>query len=108
MDQGFYGIVMLQVGFGFEFCFLLQDCGCLECIGKVEDWVKFKILLLCNVWLIVFYGYDGVYVILCGVIEYYFDLLIFLENYDGSQMVVVKYDEFDLIDLDGYNDLVLC
>ena len=106
-DQGFHGIAMPQVGPGPEFRFPLQDRGRAERTGKSEDWAKFKTPSLRNVWLTAPYGHDGAYATLRGVIEHHLDPLTSLENYDGSQMVVAKHDEFDLTDLDGYNDLVL-
>lgn len=106
-DQDFHGIAMPQVGPGAEFRFPLQDRGRAERTGQAEDWAKFKTPSLRNVWLTAPYGHDGAYATLRAVVEHHLDPLTALENYDGSQIVVPKHADFDLTDLDGYNDLVL-
>lgn len=106
-DQGFHAIAMPQVGPGPEFRFPLQDRGRAERTGKEEDWAKFKTPSLRNVWLTAPYGHDGAYATLRGVVEHHLDPLTALENYDGSQLVVAKNADFELTDLEAYNDLVL-
>lgn len=106
-DQGFHAIAMPQVGPGPEFRFPLQDRGRAERTGKEEDWAKFKTPSLRNVWLTAPYGHDGAYATLRGVIEHHLDPLTALENYDGSQLVVPHHPDFELTDLEAYNDFTL-
>lgn len=47
------------------------DLGREEVIFDLVDWVKFKVLSLCNVVFIVLYMYDGCFQMLEEVIDYY-------------------------------------
>ncbi len=106
-DHDFHGIAMPQVGPGAEPRYPYQDRGRAERTGLAEDWAKFRTPSLRNVWLTAPYGHDGAYATLRGVIEHHLDPLTALENYDGRQLVVTQHADFELTDLEGYNDLVL-
>ncbi|WP_320820522.1 cytochrome-c peroxidase [Thalassolituus sp.] len=106
-DHQFHGIAMPQIGPGAEAGTPLEDRGRAEATSAAADFAKFRTPSLRNVWITKPYGHDGAYNSLKGVVQHHLDPITSLENYNTRQAVLPKNDEFDQVDFDGYNDLVL-
>ncbi|MBQ0728551.1 MAG: hypothetical protein KBT77_14495 [Thalassolituus oleivorans] len=78
-----------------------------EATTAAADFAKFRTPSLRNVWITKPYGHDGAYNLLKGIVQHHLDPMTSLKNYNTRQAVLPKNDEFDQVDFDGYNDLVL-
>lgn len=70
-----------------------------------EDVYRFKMLMLCNVELIVFYGYNGVYLIFEGIVWYYFDLDVMFVKWILGVVVLFLVFWLEVIDFVVWNDI---
>lgn len=93
MDYDFYVIGLFQIGFGKVVWFesYVQDIGCMCVIGDFVDVYVFCMLSLRNVMIIVFYGYNGVYVDLGDMICYYINVEEVFVSYDLVKVYLLSF-----------------